>query len=537
MAMRIDLLVNDKGTAVVKKFEDTSKASIRAIENTSKRSTDGILSKWENGFSGIGSGFLALPSIAAVSAAGVVTAIGHSIKAVIEYADSLNDLSRATNVSVETLSTLDFAAKQSGTTIQQIAGSLRILSQNMEQAKDANSEAAKSFQRLGIDVNDVGRTVESTFFDVLDGLKGREDRVALATATLGRSALELGSLAQEGSIGVRALMEEAKNLGLQITTKQAQDADAVADAFGRFSASIQGLKNEAILPTLPVLTEFFDKMTVSIKPLIAVSKAIIDFKSGNLPGAIRNATIAYTELEAAGKKLAEQEKQISEIVLEETTVWAERAVAVKSTENVMKLIKEAEDAGKASAAEYALEWKRLHSDVLGVNLALIEQPKLVQDVAHAMTDVEMNAQRITDNIMGSMAFAIDSINAKTKVAKSLFSAMANTIKTEVVNAIIAALIKTALFKAVLGFLTGGVSGVAGGALGAAGGSGGVAGRIAGSTVPGVVQGSNLTTQMQTFSIIVNANNFNERFVRRDLIPMLNRVTMSSPTELVATRLK
>lgn len=255
MAIRLDIIVDDKGSATVKRVLGDVKKELKDVEKQSTSTSTSLSQGFSKAQFAI-AGFLA-------ATAGITAAI----KSTIDYADSMNDLSRATGISVETLTALDFAAKQSGTTIQAVSSAMRILAQNVQNAKKGNSEMADTFRKLGIDVSKAGQTLESTFFDVLDAVQGKEDRVAISTDLLGRGALELGSLAQEGSAGVRSLMQQAERLGGVISTEQARQADEFADAIGRFNLSLQGLKIKQSFPSLSRLESLLIVLQIRFQKL------------------------------------------------------------------------------------------------------------------------------------------------------------------------------------------------------------------------------------------------------------------------------
>ena len=525
MAIRLEIIVDDKGTAVINKVVGDTKNKLKDIEKESKVLGGSLESSFMKAQFAI-TGFL-------VATAGITAAI----KRTIDYADSINDLANATGISVETLSALDYAAQQSGTTIQAVSSSLRILAQNLENAQQGNKEASEAFVRLGIDVNNTGRTLESTFFEVLDSLKDRQDRVALSTQTLGRGSLEFGSLAQEGSVGVKALMEEATKLNRVISKQQAADADAMADAIGRLNASFQGFLNSSILPMLPKLTTFIDKLTESVPKILAwgdALNAVNDIiKNLTRPLGRADAILRFNEAVERIKAVTVATQEHKDILMEETTVWGDRVKvvndatkALKEYDNTLDLIalknNERASSGLGSVGGgFTLDEETLNA------LAQIKSED--DEIAQSMQSISDHANDITNNIAGSMTSAILNMNRQTKVLQSLMSAVGRTILSELVSALTEAIAKALFFKALFAIFGGG-----GGPLPIVGVEGGVA-RVA---APSPLQTAPVQQRVSSPIINLNAsfNSFDQSFVERDLPRALDRAGRYHGANITATSL-
>lgn len=586
MAIRLDIIVDDKGSATVKRVLGDVKKELKDVEKQSTSTSTSLSQGFSKAQFAI-AGFLA-------ATAGITAAI----KSTIDYADSMNDLSRATGISVETLTALDFAAKQSGTTIQAVSSAMRILAQNVQNAKKGNSEMADTFRKLGIDVNKAGQTLESTFFDVLDAVQGKEDRVAISTDLLGRGALELGSMAQEGSAGVRSLMQQAERLGGVISTEQARQADEFADAIGRFNLSLQGLKNQAVLPILEPLGKFIDSLTNTLPKVIAYGDALnaIIMAVGHLTMPQELAkdyekfAAALDKIKAidmknfvAGLKLegvapamkltTEQAKQLGEALDNALKPLKELS---KSPINFPKAKGDEDTLGIRGTFETA---EKLKTTLDFIPPTIGQMNDLWAEDAQYISDAEQRAQGLTSNIAGAMASAIMNINSKTKVLQSLMAAVGRTILSEIVSAITQAIAKAIFFKAIMGFLNptsliGGASISPGGGGFAAGG--GVIGYPGGGIIGGGVPirtrtGDNRLIAAQTGEGVLTRNtvnrlggaagvralnegggsgvninfsegsfrfdSFDESFMRRKLMPMMNELVQFANVNLAASRVK
>jgi hypothetical protein len=199
-----------------------------------------------------------------IGAAFSVLAIAGFAKSVIDAADRMNDLSKQTGVSVEGLSRLQYAAEQSGTDLEGLTTGLRKLSKTAADAADGGKDAAEAFARIGVRVKTSTGALKSTdelLVDVADSLSQYEDGVgkaAIVTALFGKTGAELIPFLNEGRAGIDKLRQEADRLGITMSTKAAQAADAFNDSLNRAKASATGLIREALTPLLAAFNSSSD---------------------------------------------------------------------------------------------------------------------------------------------------------------------------------------------------------------------------------------------------------------------------------------
>lgn len=169
------------------------------------------------------------------------------VKGAIDSADELNKLSQKIGISVESLSTLQFAAQLSDVGLQSLQMGLKTLSQSATEASAGLGEGAQAFAALGVGVKDATGNLKSTdtlLLDIADRFASFEDgatKTALAVKLFGKSGLDLIPFLNQGSAGIRALTAEAERLGLKLTTQTAQAAEAFNDNLTALKASSSGL--------------------------------------------------------------------------------------------------------------------------------------------------------------------------------------------------------------------------------------------------------------------------------------------------------
>ena len=149
-----------------------------------------------------------------------IVAFGSFIKASIDAADKLNDLSKSTGVSVEQLAGLQLAAKQSGTDLEGVAQAINKLSVNI--GKDG-----EKFAKLGITAKEPLEAFKQ-LADVFVAIKDPQERAAVAAAALGKSWASAAPLLAEGGKAIGEMVEKGTKLS-GITRQIAADADKFND--------------------------------------------------------------------------------------------------------------------------------------------------------------------------------------------------------------------------------------------------------------------------------------------------------------------
>lgn len=147
--------------------------------------------------------------------------------------DQLAKLAAQTGLSVESLSELGYAAEQSGADLQALAGGVRKLQKFLVDAAEGSSTAQRTLSRLGLSLADLGSLSPEQQFELLaDRLSQIQDpaiRAATAMEVFGKTGTSLLPLMQDGAKGIAALRQQARDLGLVISTEDAQAAETFGD--------------------------------------------------------------------------------------------------------------------------------------------------------------------------------------------------------------------------------------------------------------------------------------------------------------------
>jgi hypothetical protein len=209
------------GRAFVEIFAEDSQLQ-RVLARVSVR-----LTSFGQGLAKIGAGLTGVGTA-------IVTPFLTAAKVFADVGSELVDMSQRTGASVEALSELAFVADQTGTSLSSLETGIKFLQKNLVAAADGSAEAQESFANLGLSLADLqGLAPDEQFARIADGIAAIEDpaqRTAAVLRVFGRSGTELLPLLSNGAEGIRLLREEARRLGLTMSTEDAQAAETFGDS-------------------------------------------------------------------------------------------------------------------------------------------------------------------------------------------------------------------------------------------------------------------------------------------------------------------
>ncbi len=175
--------------------------------------------------------------------------------------DELNKMSNRTGASVESLSELRHAAEQSDVSFDQLGGAMKIMQKNIANGSDA-------FSKLGLSIDDLLAMQPDQQFEAIaqriSEIKDPAKRTAAAMSVLGKSGADLLPLMIDGAKGIQLLRKEARDLGLQVSTKDANAATLFGDTWANFQKVSKDIVTELGMAMLPALTN----ITSAIIPIV-----------------------------------------------------------------------------------------------------------------------------------------------------------------------------------------------------------------------------------------------------------------------------
>ena len=208
------------------------------------------LKSWGSTMAGIGTKMTAI--ITAMSTPAIL-----AVKTFVSVGDAMNKMSARTGAAVEFLSSVGFAAEQSGADLQTFEKGVIGMQRTMLNAERGLSTAVDSLSELGLTVNQLsGKSPEQQFMLLADAVASVNDpsrRAALAMQVFGKAGQKLIPMMAGGAAGIKALQAEAASLGRTMTTEQAQAAADLTDAWNRVKSAWTGAAQQGGASLAPAL--------------------------------------------------------------------------------------------------------------------------------------------------------------------------------------------------------------------------------------------------------------------------------------------
>jgi murein DD-endopeptidase MepM/ murein hydrolase activator NlpD len=266
-------------------------ASLKRDMETNTRTLQSAAGKMDSIAKGIGAAIGAYVGMASVRA------FGRFVQGALDSADSLQKMSAKTGIAVETLSGLGHAANLSGVSTEQLATGLKMLAKNAADAAGGGKEQAETFAAMGLSVRDAGgalKPVEVLLGEVADRFAGYTDgagKSALAMRLFGKAGVEMIPLLNGGAAGLAAMQEEAKRLGIAVSTETAQAAERFNDNMSRVKGQLDAVALVLAESALPSLERLGQAMADAVQEGDDVRAGLGTIFDGAIDGALMFTTL------------------------------------------------------------------------------------------------------------------------------------------------------------------------------------------------------------------------------------------------------
>ncbi len=308
------------------------------------------------------------------AAAAAATATFAFIKPTIDLADNLNDISQKTGVAVAELAKYAVAAKNSGTSIEQLAAGFGKLNKNLVEAQNGTGATAAALRAMGISLRDAEgglKNADQITSEVADRFRDFPDgpqKAALAMALFGKAGADLIPLLNGGSAAM-------KEFSVDVDQEFASAADAFNDRIGNMGAGITNIGIMVAKVLLPAINSTIDIMNKMISGLAV-----------GLIGIIQAVKAAVLEM-AQFIKLA-----INALVIEPINLALKGVNAIAGTGYQIEGFKDVKIGGATSDAIDAVKSAYNRPDMFGSQAAApAEAPKTPPSVLAAMSQFSGSA--------------------------------------------------------------------------------------------------------------------------------------------------
>lgn len=269
----------------------------------------GLLGKIMEG-AGIGAGF----SFATAAIDGVKKVIGGLFDQ-FARGDELGDFAAKVGMSVESLTSMQYAAEQLGTSQEALGTGFTKLQTEIGKARSGSEEAKSVFEQLGLSVDQLaGHDTATNFKQVADSIAGIQDpteQAAMAVAVFGKSGAELLNVLREGSAGIEDMQKKAQELGIVMST---EEAAALEKANKEMQAMWMVTKNAAahlaavFAPAVRVVADALSRVAKFVGDVVSGLGALF----GMAPEAEEKVAKPIVDAAASFDKMKEAEKQAAE---------------------------------------------------------------------------------------------------------------------------------------------------------------------------------------------------------------------------------
>lgn len=243
-------------------------------------------------------------------------------KQLIDEARAVGDLSASLGIATDELQTWSALAEQVGASTEDVAGSVKTLSKNMQDvAKEGKGPAADAFKALGISTDGWGKKLPSTMDLLLQtggalaGVESDAKRLALAQQVLGESSLKLLPAFEGGTEAAKEQLDQLHDLAVVYDTEFIKNATAADNEMKLLERQLKGVGVAVLLDVLPVFRDFVHWVTPLVKDVRELAKSSNILQSASVALGVAGIAMLTTKLGGLSKVLKTGGKAMLEFVL------------------------------------------------------------------------------------------------------------------------------------------------------------------------------------------------------------------------------
>lgn len=201
----------------------------------------------------------------ALSAAGGIFKL---VKDASDAGSEIFDLGKKTGLTTETLSSIKVAAEQSGSSIGEFSQGMSAFNRLLGEAAAGSDEAAEKLKRFGLDPRSALLDLEGTLGKVLRSIASlptEQQRAIAATQLFGKSGAQLSATFDAVGGDLEAFKRQIKDLGLQISTEAAEQADQFGDELTKMGQQAQAAAQIIARQAMPSILRAFGDLDADVE--------------------------------------------------------------------------------------------------------------------------------------------------------------------------------------------------------------------------------------------------------------------------------
>lgn len=205
----------------------------------------------------------------AIAGAVGVAGLGLLIKRSLEATDRIGKLSSVLGFSVKELQTFKLASQIGGVELETFSKGVRRLVDNFGDFMDGTGEAKKTFEALGISVEEANKLSGDQFAilglvaDRLNLVTNSTDKLKFAIEIFGGRGAELINVLKGGSEQIEEFRKQSEQFGA-LNEDQVKQVEDLNDSIVRLKTSFANITNQIVANLAPALTELIDDFNESL---------------------------------------------------------------------------------------------------------------------------------------------------------------------------------------------------------------------------------------------------------------------------------
>ena len=220
--------------------------------------------------------------------------IRDTIAETVHQMDELGKTAQKIGIPVDQLSKLEYAAKLSEVSVEDLTTTLTKFSKSLSQiAAGGKNDAGIALKALGVAATDAQghlRPTSAILSDVSDKFAGMKDgagKTAIALALLGKTGAQLIPMLNGGSEALKEAADQASIFGLAVSEEASKAAEHFNDNLTRLSGAYDGIKIAVTTGLLPALNNLSDILVT-----LAENSHFSEDATSGLAGILKEASIA-----------------------------------------------------------------------------------------------------------------------------------------------------------------------------------------------------------------------------------------------------
>jgi len=205
----------------------------------------------------------------AIAGAVGVAGLGLLIKRSLEATDRIGKLSSVLGFSVKELQTFKLASQIGGVELETFSKGVRRLVDNFGDFMDGTGEAKKTFEALGISVEEANKLSGDQFAilglvaDRLNLVTNSTDKLKFAIEIFGGRGAELINVLKGGSEQIEEFRKQSEQFGA-LNEEQVKQVEDLNDSIVRLKTSFANITNQVVANLSPALTSLIDDFNESL---------------------------------------------------------------------------------------------------------------------------------------------------------------------------------------------------------------------------------------------------------------------------------